>query len=186
MRLNVLEKVESGPNGATTDAAPSWYASGLQFTCTQCGNCCTGGPGFVWISEEEIARLAKHLGESVETVQENYCRRVNGRWALLERRNSRGQYDCIFLRETPAPSPSSGAKVADEKVVHTRRTCAVYAARPLQCRTWPFWKENLSSQNVWNKSAVHCHGMNRGKTWTPRQIEALRDAKDWPGKAPTS
>ena len=28
---------------------PTWYADGLRFTCTQCGNCCTGQPGFVWI-----------------------------------------------------------------------------------------------------------------------------------------
>ena len=39
-------------------AEQPWYAEGLKFTCTQCGNCCTGGPGFVWISREEIRRLA--------------------------------------------------------------------------------------------------------------------------------
>jgi hypothetical protein len=133
----------------------------------------------VWISDEEIGRLAKHLGETIESVQDHYCRRVSGRWALLELRNSRGQYDCIFLRETPAVKAKG-----DKAVVHSRRTCAVYAARPLQCRTWPFWKENLASQNVWNKSAVHCHGMNRGKIWTVRQIESLRDASDWPVHSP--
>jgi hypothetical protein len=38
-----------------------WYADGLSFTCTCCGNCCTGGPGFVWMDDQEIDRLAEHL-----------------------------------------------------------------------------------------------------------------------------
>src|SRR5688500_1701558 len=45
MKLTVL-------NEADTDAP--WFADGLSFTCTACGNCCTGGPGFVWITKEEI------------------------------------------------------------------------------------------------------------------------------------
>ena len=35
-----------------------WYKDGLAFTCTQCGNCCTGGPGYVWLSDAEIDRFA--------------------------------------------------------------------------------------------------------------------------------
>ena len=52
MKLDVIK--DGGPG-------EPWYADGLNFTCTQCGNCCTGGPGFVWISREEIVRLAAHL-----------------------------------------------------------------------------------------------------------------------------
>jgi uncharacterized protein len=162
MRLEVLKQ---------TDAPATWYADGLKFTCQQCGNCCTGGPGFVWISDEEVRRLAQHLGQSEKAVREQYCRRVTGRWSLKEHRNTRGEHDCIFLRE----QPNGG-----------RRTCSVYAARPLQCRTWPFWSENLASQTVWNHSARRCAGMNQGKTWTAAQIEALRTANDWPDKAPGS
>ena len=29
------------------DSGP-WYADGLSFECTMCGNCCTGPPGAVW------------------------------------------------------------------------------------------------------------------------------------------
>jgi hypothetical protein len=42
------------------DVLETWYADGLQFTCSQCGNCCTGGPGYVWMSKEEIVRLAEY------------------------------------------------------------------------------------------------------------------------------
>ena len=35
-----------------------WYADGLQFECTQCGDCCTGAPGYVWVNKSEIEALA--------------------------------------------------------------------------------------------------------------------------------
>ena len=34
--------------------AQLWYADGLKFSCTGCGNCCTGSAGFTWVSEDEI------------------------------------------------------------------------------------------------------------------------------------
>ena len=39
------------------DEAP-WYADGLRFTCTMCGKCCTGEPGYVWTTDEELAKSA--------------------------------------------------------------------------------------------------------------------------------
>ena len=45
MKLDVLN--------SDSEAQP-WYAAGLQFGCTECGNCCAGAPGYVWISTEEI------------------------------------------------------------------------------------------------------------------------------------
>ena len=41
--------------------APPWYADGLRFACTRCGNCCTGPPGAVWINEAEARQLARRL-----------------------------------------------------------------------------------------------------------------------------
>ena len=38
-----------------------WYAAGLRFRCTMCGQCCTGAPGFVWVNEDEIAAIADFL-----------------------------------------------------------------------------------------------------------------------------
>jgi Fe-S-cluster containining protein len=167
-----------------------WYVDGLRFTCTQCGNCCTGGPGVVWISREEIVRLAAHLKITPEETVERYCRKVDGRFSLKESRNHRGEYDCVFLHEEKLPRSGRGTREAggehDEKVEHTRRTCLAYEARPLQCRTWPFWRENLASEAVWNKSSVRCPGMNQGRQYPLERIVELRDAKDWPESAPTS
>ncbi|MDP9172292.1 MAG: YkgJ family cysteine cluster protein [Planctomycetota bacterium] len=160
MKLSVLNDEQNNP----------WYAKGLKFTCTQCGNCCTGGPGFVWISKEEIVRLGEFLKISPEEVVEQYCRKVAGRWSLKESRNSRdGAYDCIFLRE-------DGAK----------RGCSIYPVRPLQCRTWPFWESNLKSPESWKLASRNCHGMDRGRLFSQPEMESLRDAEDWPRNPPTS
>jgi Fe-S-cluster containining protein len=172
MELNILQSRKS---------TEPWYADGLRFTCTQCGNCCTGDPGFVWISRTEIKRLADHLKLTPQQVVEQYCRKIDGRYSLKEHRNHRGEYDCIFLKEVPVTGHDG------KKVVHTRRICTAYEVRPLQCRTWPFWTENLRSRERWERSGKRCPGMDVGKrAFTREQIEALRDATDWPQQPPTS
>jgi uncharacterized protein len=175
MKLDVIE--DGGAN-------EPWYAEGLNFTCTQCGNCCTGGPGFVWISREEIIRLAEYLKISPEQTVEQYCRKVDGQWSLKEFRNPAGNYDCVFLKEDQVSVP--GAKGA-KSVMATRRRCTIYDVRPLQCRTWPFWPENLWDRKTWDHAAKRCHGMNAGSRHFSRErIEQLRDSKDWPQSPPTS
>jgi hypothetical protein len=166
---------------APTAPKQPWYADGLRFTCTQCGNCCTGGPGYVWISRDEIDRLATHLELSAREVVHRYCRRLGGRYSLNERRNAQGNYDCVFLKEERLTS-GQGA----EAVVHTRRTCQIYPVRPLQCRTWPFWDGLLQSPGEWERASRRCPGMNTGNKYTRDQIESLRDAGDWPQEPPGS
>jgi uncharacterized protein len=166
---------------STDEKARPWYAAGLKFTCTQCGNCCTGPTGFVWISEEEIVRLADHLKITPEEVVEKYCRKVAGRFSLTERRTPEGNYDCVFLQEKTAEITFEGAPPAKHKA------CSIYSVRPLQCRTWPFWRENLSTRQSWKHSGKRCHGMDAGhRHFSLKQIETLRDAEDWPKNPPTS
>jgi hypothetical protein len=161
-----LDVIESTP----------WYSDGLRFTCSQCGNCCSGGPGYVWVTAEEIANLAEHLGISESQLTKKYCRRVAGQFALKEVKNTRcGEYDCIFIKE-----------ISVEGSTHRKRICSVYEARPLQCRTWPFWEGNLSSAAAWKRAARSCPGMNHGGFFDRKRIEALRDAKEWSENAPTS
>lgn len=161
---------------------PAWYARGLHFTCTQCGNCCTGGPGYVWVSREEILRLAEHLELSPEEVVEKYCRKINGRFSFKERRH-RGSYDCIFLQDRTVKHRPEGA---DREIETTVRVCSIYPVRPLQCRTWPFWESNLASPRTWETAAQRCPGMNQGRKFTRAQIHRIRDAADWPKNPPSS
>ena len=165
-----------------------WFSKGLKFTCTQCGNCCTGGPGFVWISDVEIQRLAEFLKLTTAEVLKKYCRKVGGRWSLKERKTPEGLYDCVFLTGGEAEPAAKGRELsADAPVPVTPRGCAIYSVRPLQCRTWPFWESNLAVPEAWERAASRCPGMGEGdRHFTREKIESLRDAKDWPENPPGS
>lgn len=114
-----------------------WYQEGLRFKCTGCGKCCTGGPGYVWVSEEEIDTMAQHLGISPAEFMRKYIRQRDNRYSLIELKRS--GYDCVFLRD---------------------KKCLIYQARPRQCRSFPWWKENLSSPQSWEITSRSCEGMN--------------------------
>ncbi len=104
-----------------------WYEGGLRFTCTQCGNCCTGAPGFVWVDDEDLQKIADHLGKPVGEIRlmHTKARRPRGS-SLTEFANG----DCTFF---------DGAT----------RKCTIYPSAAA-CRTWPFWNSNLESPEAWN------------------------------------
>ena len=129
-----------------------WYRAGLRFQCTQCGSCCTGAPGYVWVNKVEIAALAEVLKLDVEEFNKRYVRQVGIRKSLVEFPNG----DCVFFHSES-------------------RTCQVYEARPRQCWTWPFWNSNLSSPGAWEQAAEHCPGCNRGKLVMLEEIEKQRN-----------
>ena len=53
------------------------------------------------------------------------------------------------------------------------KKCSVYKGRPSQCRTWPFWNENMNSK-VWNEDiSMNCPGVGKGKVITAKKIEKL-------------
>lgn len=125
-----------------------WYKDGLAFECQRCRACCRGEPGYVWVSEEEVAALAAEMGASPEGFRRRYCRKVTGRSSLRERQDG----DCVLL------GPEG---------------CLAYAARPAQCRTFPFWPENLSTPARWERLSEECPGVNRGRV---RDLEDIRAA----------
>lgn len=146
-------------NRDSSDAAAPWYREGLSFECTGCGNCCSGpSEGFVWVSDQEIQRMAAHLGEAdVDAFEHRFVRTVGLRKSLVEYSDG----DCIFL---------------DPDTKH----CIVYESRPSQCRTWPFWDSNLESPKAWGRAAQSCPGCNRGKLYS---LEAIRQIASEQGEA---
>ena len=113
-----------------------WYKGGLHFKCTGCGKCCTGPPGYVWITDEEIAAAATLLNISVELFKRKYTRKRDNRYCLTEKKSQNN--DCVFLKE---------------------KKCLIYEARPEQCRTFPWWPENLKSEESWKCAAESCEGI---------------------------
>ena len=116
-----------------------WYADGLRFHCTQCGDCCSGDPGVVWVTEEEIQDLATLLGIEGDEFSRRYVRRFPEGRSLIEFENG----DCVFF---------------DGKA----RGCTVYEARPTQCRTWPFWPANVRHEESWRQACEACPGSGGG------------------------
>ncbi len=134
------------------DDVTPWYRHGLRFECTRCGNCCGGGtPGFVWVDDAEIRRLARRLGLSESEVRRCYTRHVPGWGTSLTETEG---YDCVFYDHALG--------------------CTVYEDRPLQCRTWPFWDRVLASPRTWEIEAEECPGMNQGRRFDLVRIETLR------------
>ena len=66
-----------------------WYAEGLRFECTQCGNCCTGAPGYVWLTVEDMQRIAGYLKISFDDFTRTYVRQIgsgaNVKYSLTEK-----------------------------------------------------------------------------------------------------
>ena len=48
--------------------------------------------------------------------------------------------------------------------------CTVYQSRPIQCRTWPFWPENMNTKTWNNNIAKNCPGVGKGKVITKKEI----------------
>jgi Fe-S-cluster containining protein len=140
-------------------AGDKWYQGGLRFTCTQCGNCCTGPPGYVWVSKEEIAKIAEFLEHQDGWLPKDLLRRVGFKYSLTEKPNG----DCVFLQ----PGPDG------------KRGCSIYPVRPLQCRTWPFWNQNLRTPSAWAEASERCPGMNNGEHHNFVSIEQVRLKKSW-------
>lgn len=132
-----------------------WYKDGLQFTCTQCGDCCTGDPGVVWVYDEDIEAIAKHLDKPVGEIRLFHTRQVGNRLSLTEFANG----DCIYFDSE-------------------NRGCSIYPVRPTQCRTWPFWRSNLESEETWRQACSECPGAGTGKQFTQLEIDTEAAKED--------
>ncbi len=70
-----------------------WYSEGLRFECTQCGACCSGEPGYVWVNEDEIEAMADEIGLEVDAFERKFVRQVEQDKSLIEYPDG----DCIML-----------------------------------------------------------------------------------------
>ncbi len=156
-----------GSTGGSTGGSAGGSASGqtevgLRFECTMCGNCCTGPTGYVKFTDDEANAIADRLGIAVETFYERYARQTLVGMSLREVKTAFG-YDCVFL---------------DREKVPGKAVCSLYEDRPAQCRTWPFWSSNLSSERAWRAAAKGCPGIGSGPLYPPQYIRVTRDKVD--------
>ena len=93
--------------------------------------------------------MARHLKISLSKFTFEYCDiSDDGIYHLKERKNP----ECQFLKDAK---------------------CSIYAARPTQCRTWPFWPEVMGAKTWKNEVASFCPGVGKGRIWKAEEIEKI-------------
>jgi Fe-S-cluster containining protein len=130
-----------------------FYQDGIRFECQGEGGCCMtrGKYGYVYLSFNDRRRLAEHFNISLAEFTARYTKKVDGLYEL-----NYTDKDCPFLENS---------------------RCGVYQARPWQCRTWPFWPENMD-QAVWDREvAPWCPGVGKGRLYPAEEIEEILKKK---------
>jgi Fe-S-cluster containining protein len=89
--------------------------------CASCkGNCCIGESGYIWVSNQNIIDIAKHLKIDIDSFLTKYLTKIGYRYSIKEVSFEDG-YRCIFFDTN-------------------KKQCGIYENRPIQCRTFPFWE----------------------------------------------
>ena len=119
----------------------------FRFQCQPgCTNCCTQN-GHVYLTEEDIERISAYLGLEREVFEKRYVYRTQHHVRLTVPRAD----SCHFLVEGG---------------------CSIHEVKPLQCRVFPSWPENVASRSAWKGLRRYCPGMGVGPLV---QIEAVRE-----------
>jgi Fe-S-cluster containining protein len=142
-------------------STPGRMESEFRFECARCSACCGGSPGYVWVAAADAERILGFLGIGFSEFFERYCRLVEGPSGFVLSLKERKNFSCIFL----------GAK-----------GCDIYPARPVQCRSYPFWENIVADTATWKTEAAWCPGIGRGMALGKDDIESrLADRR---GNAP--
>ena len=122
-------------------------AEGLRFECQPgCTECCTQ-KGFVYISQEDLLRMAAFVGMTARAFEKKYVYRSSRSMRLR------------VPRATTCPFLVDGG-------------CGIHPAKPTQCRIFPFWPELLESKREWQKTARYCPGIGKGPLIQIENVQA--------------
>lgn len=121
-----------------------FFDGGIRFECTRCGACCNGEPGVVYVDDHEITAIAEYTEVPRDVFVERCLYLLKKSYSIRETNDGR----CIFFENG----------------------CAIYPVRPLQCRTFPFWFQNMRSLDAWEDIALKCPGIGNGKLFSKNAI----------------
>ena len=134
-----------------------WYAEGLRFSCTQCGNCCRaeGEYEYIYVREPEVEAPGRAPGPRHRGIPRASLRR--GR-RLDDHQGGR----------------------AGLPVPRCERALLGVRSAPDAVRTWPFWDENLK-QPTWEGTVrKRCPGVGQGRLYSADEVEGtVRMNDEW-------
>ena len=122
----------------------------------------------MYLRPEDAQIMADYHNMSVEDWLEKDCHQtIDGRYIL---NSDPITQICIYLDEN--------------------KKCTVYEARPAQCRSYPFWSENVRSDRSWKRTVSECPGLEAdeaiiidGNTIRMKILDdrdAMRGFRTWP------
>lgn len=133
-------------------ANSKWWGNGVSFGCTGCGKCCRI-QGEVWLDIDEMVDASRFLNISERSFYRSYAETVTNGWIKLKNKINPDvsiSDRCIFLDN------------------ETGKVCSIYSARPLQCRTYPYWPRLLMDKNAWDSEAAVPDDTN-GRHWSAEE-----------------
>ncbi len=118
----------------------------VHFYCIQdCVNCCSLSGGYVYHTLEEAKKIASFLAMKETDYLNWFTREIDNHLCLVDGDDE----NCIFLEDN---------------------ACSIYAVRPMQCRTYPFWPENIKDADSWALTRKDCPGIGKGDPIDYQQI----------------
>ena len=128
-----------------------YFKKGIRFKCQGSSNCCIsrGSYGFVYITKKDLEKISNYFNINIDEFKKKYCKYDDG-YLRFKEKNKNG--NCQFLKD---------------------KKCSIYKVRPTQCRTWPFWNENMKAKD-WNLNVVNfCPGIGKGSVITSSKIKKI-------------
>ncbi len=127
----------------------------FHFECQRgCIECCTQS-GEVYLTEGDAQRIAADLGQTTEQFLTTLCETdADGDLQLT----TPADKSCHFLLEGG---------------------CSIHEVKPLQCRAFPFWPENVAGRRAWKKVGRVCPGISEGPVLPVEEVRAAaQECKD--------
>lgn len=109
----------------------------LDFSCQRCSNCCRLEPGAVFLTQEDAENISEILNLSLNDFLTKYCREIYKGEIPVVALKEKNNYDCILWNNG----------------------CTVYNARPIQCRTYPYWPYIVESKEYIDLEKRRCKGI---------------------------
>jgi Fe-S-cluster containining protein len=122
----------------------------IRFECQSgCTKCCEE-QGFVYLTEQDITRIAEYVGLSHAEFEKRHVFRTRNLRRLRVPRHA----NCAFLKEGG---------------------CAIHEVKPMQCASFPYWPELLASHRAWHETGKRCPGIGKGELVNIEKARAVAE-----------